>query len=113
MPEDLIKVEALCDCDDAVKSVNSDKQSKKKDRVSWDIARIREMKEKGEIFSVKWHEGTGNIADVFTKTQATRAMFFTCRDYMLNASNGPGFAVTLQGQAARLWSKLVATVGKA
>ena len=32
---------------------------------------------------------------------------------MLNASNGPGFAVTLQGQAARLWSKLVATVGKA
>ena len=53
------------------------------------------------------------IADVFTKTQATRAMFFTCRDYMLNASNGPGFAVTLQGQAARLWSKLVATVGKA
>ena len=31
------------------------------------------------------------IADVFTKTQATRAMFFTCRDYMLNASNGPSF----------------------
>ena len=72
MPEDLIKVEALCDCDDAVKSVNSDKQSKKKDRVSWDIARIREMKEKGEIHTVKWHEETRNVADVFTKKSAPK-----------------------------------------
>ena len=40
------------------------------------------------------------IADVFTKTQATRAMFFTCCDYMLNASNGPGFAVRLPGCGA-------------
>ena len=72
MPEDLIKVEALCDCDDAVKAVNSDKQSKKKDRVSWDIARIRQMKENGEIYRVKWHEGTGNVADVFTKKSAPK-----------------------------------------
>ena len=72
MPEHLIKVEALCDCDDAVKAVNSDKQSKKKDRVSWDIARIRQMKENGEIFRVKWHEGTGNVADVFTKKSAPK-----------------------------------------
>ena len=57
------------------------------------------------------------IADVFTKTQATRAMFFTCRDYMLNASNGrPRLCCDAPGAAARLWSKLyklVATVGKA
>ena len=44
-------------------------------------------------------------------------MFFTCRDYMLNASNGrPRLCCDAPGAAARLWSKLyklVATVGKA
>ena len=34
-------------------------------------------------------------------------------DYADDTHPGRGFAVTLQGQAARLWSKLVATVGKA
>ena len=72
IPDELIKIEALCDCDDAVKAVNSDKQNKKKDRVSWDIARIRQMKDNGEIHRIKWHEGTGNVADVFTKKSAPK-----------------------------------------
>ena len=72
VPEELIKVEALCDNDDAVKAANTDKQNKKPDRVSWEVGRIRQMKEKGEIWRVKWLEGSHNIADVFTKKTAPK-----------------------------------------
>ena len=83
IPEDLILVEALCDNDDAVKSVYSDKQNKKPDRVSWDVGRIRQMRMKKEIWRAKWLEGTDNIADVFTKKTAPKHLIMRALEHGL------------------------------
>ena len=72
IPEDLIKVEALCDCDDVVKAVNATTQKSGLGRTSWEIGRIRQMIEKKEVTRVKWHEGQSNVADVLTKRGASK-----------------------------------------
>ena len=73
MPGDLIKVEALCDCDDVVKAVYASTPLKTKTgRTSWEIARIRQMLARKEISRVKWLEGKTNPADVFTKLGAPK-----------------------------------------
>ena len=72
IPEHLIKVEALCDCDDVVKAVNATTQKSGLGRTSWEIGRIRQMIEKKEVTRVKWHEGQSNVADVLTKRGAPK-----------------------------------------
>ena len=72
IPEELIKVEALCDCDDVVKAVNASTQKAGTGRTSWEIGRIRQMIEKNEVNRVKWHEGQSNVADCLTKRGAPK-----------------------------------------
>ena len=72
IPEDLLKVEALCDCDDVVKAVNATTQKAGLGRTSWEIGRIRQMLTKKEVDRVKWHEGQNNVADVLTKRGAPK-----------------------------------------
>ena len=72
IPEHLLKVEALCDCDDVVKAVNATTQKSGLGRTSWEIGRIRQMIEKKEVTRVKWHEGQSNVADVLTKRGAPK-----------------------------------------
>lgn len=71
VPENMIKVEGICDADDVVKAVNNTTQ-KSKDRTSWEIGRVRQMLNKKEICRVKWQEGAGNVADVLTKRGAAK-----------------------------------------
>ena len=81
-PEHLIKVEALCDCDDAVKAVYASTPIKTKSgRTSWEIGRIRQMIAKKEINRVKWLEGKTNPADVFTKRGAPKHLMLRTLEF--------------------------------
>ena len=81
-PEHLIKVEALCDCDDVVKAVYASTPLKTKSgRTSWEIGRIRQMLAKKEVCRVKWLEGKANPADVFTKRGAPKHLMLRTLEF--------------------------------
>ena len=73
IPEELIKVEALCDSDDSVKAVYASTAPKTQNgRVNIEISRVKQMINKREVSRVKWLEGISNPADVFTKRGAAK-----------------------------------------
>ena len=79
---ELIKVEALCDCDDVVKAVYASTPLKTKSgRTSWEIGRIRQMLTKKEVCRVKWLEGKTNPADVFTKRGAPKHLMLRTLEF--------------------------------
>ena len=71
IPEELIKIESLCDCRDTVAAIYSTK-TKKPGRTQVDIAAIQQMVERGEVERIKWIPTVKQIADSLTKEGAAK-----------------------------------------
>ena len=76
MGNDLIKVEAFCDCADAVEAVHSSKQinSSRRDRTCLDVEKVKEMMEQGHVDTVSWVGTNQQLADPLTKMGASKEM---------------------------------------
>ena len=73
LKEDMIQVEGLCDNKGTVEAIDSYVMKKAKGiRIGLEVAKIREMKESGEVASISWLETNFQLADALTKFRAAR-----------------------------------------
>ena len=69
-PENLIKIEAFCDCNDTVEAIRSTKQNNKSVLVQADIAKIKQLVERKQVNTINWIPTQHQLADCLTKRGA-------------------------------------------
>ena len=83
LPDEMLKIEAFSDCNDCVEAVHSTKQvnGAKRDRARLDLAKIKQMLERGEVDTVSWVPTDYQLADPLTKRGRTKiSMIQTLRE---------------------------------
>ena len=71
--KDMIEVEAFCDNKNTIEILNSTTDKKVRGKViGLEIAKVKEMRDSGEVKSIDWLEGSLQLADGLTKLRAAR-----------------------------------------
>ena len=65
---DLIRIEAFVDCKDTYEAIVSNKKFPKGSRLaSLEVAKIKEMIERNQVYRVTWLDTSHQLADILTK----------------------------------------------
>ena len=66
-PEDMLEIEGFCDNEDTIKALEYTKTFFKGNRIGLEVAKLKEMRDRGEVKSISWIPGTFQLADCLTK----------------------------------------------
>ena len=72
LPEDMVEIEAFCDNNSTITALEEIKGKHRQKRIGLEIAKVREMWDRGEVKDIRWIEKSYQIADALTKDSASR-----------------------------------------
>ena len=69
----MVEIEAFCDNNNTITALEEVKGKHRQKRIGLEVAKVREMWDRGEVKDIRWIEKHYQVADALTKESASRA----------------------------------------